>query len=129
MTYETSKDDENWGKHSESCVLRTAIFPYALLAVYRMLVAGQNLNEPYLRTELIKYQKWQYRHLDEKMNLYVEKACYVMGVIDECGILAGDQVYLKVSNGSGQAAQCVVGDVCITRYGPSIYTTYRTPKC
>ncbi|KAI0773571.1 RNA dependent RNA polymerase-domain-containing protein [Fomes fomentarius] len=76
-TYDTSKDDENWGQR-----------------IYQMVVAGHDLNEPYLRTELIKYQNRQYRRVWH---------------------IGGDQVYLKVSNGSGQAAQCVVGDVCVTR--------------
>ncbi|RPD55098.1 RdRP-domain-containing protein [Lentinus tigrinus ALCF2SS1-7] len=81
-----------------------------------MLEAPQDLAEPYLRSQLLQFQKWQYRSLGKKLHLQVDKACYVMGVIDELGVLEEDEIFLKLPHRAHNGlSECVTGLVMIAR--------------
>ncbi len=80
--------------------------------VTSMLMAPQDLAEPYLRTELLKFQKWQYSSLAKKLQLQVKEACYVMGVVDELGVLEEGEVFLKLPH---LKSKYITGQVVITR--------------
>ena len=78
-----------------------------------MLAAHQKMDEPYLRTELMKSQRWQRKDLGNKLNILVDKAAYVMGVIDELGVLQEGEIFMKhTRNGE---LQTLLGTVLITR--------------
>ncbi|TFK88343.1 RdRP-domain-containing protein [Polyporus arcularius HHB13444] len=77
-----------------------------------MLMAPQDLAEPYLRTELLKFQKWQYSSLAKKLQLQVQEAGYVIGVVDELGVLEEGEVFLKLPH---LKSEYITGQVAITR--------------
>lgn len=66
-----------------------------------MLEANQNMKEPYLVTELSKFQKWRLDTLHTKLCMRVPKSCYIMGVIDELGVLEADEIFLKLPHRHG----------------------------
>ncbi|KAL5488413.1 hypothetical protein ACEPAI_6531 [Sanghuangporus weigelae] len=69
--------------------------------LYEMLLAGHSLNEPYLRKMLRDCQRVQYSALKEKLNINVQKSCYVYGVVDELGVLDEDEVYVHLPQREG----------------------------
>ena len=75
------------------------------------------MREPYLRTQLQKMQNHQYSNLSKKLNVHVDKACYVMAIIDELGVLGENEVVLRLSGQNSQKAgnEYIVGDVVVTR--------------
>ncbi|KAI0717586.1 RNA dependent RNA polymerase-domain-containing protein [Cerioporus squamosus] len=81
-----------------------------------MLEAPQDMAEPYLRTELLKFQRWQYENSAKKPQLRINDACYVMGVVDELGILEENEVFLKLPHRAHcGGSEYITGQVAITR--------------
>ena len=59
------------------------------------------MNEPFVLTELRKFQKWRLDTLDKKLCIRVAKSCYVMGIIDELGVLKEDEIFLQLPHDCG----------------------------
>ncbi|KZT13262.1 RdRP-domain-containing protein [Laetiporus sulphureus 93-53] len=92
--------------------------------LYAMLLACHDLKEPYVEWKLRSFQKQQYDHLSNKLNLRVEDSCYVYGVIDELGILDPDEVYVNLPGRTGVLER----DVLVGRnpsYSPSDLRKFR----
>ncbi|KAI0368426.1 RdRP-domain-containing protein [Pilatotrama ljubarskyi] len=85
-------------------------------SLYAMLLAQQDLLEPYVKFRLRQFQKTQYEGLRKKMNLRVMDSCYLFGVVDEDGVLGPDEVYIKLPNRNG----VLVRDVIVAR-NPAYY--------
>ncbi|KAL5508616.1 hypothetical protein ACEPAH_6235 [Sanghuangporus vaninii] len=79
--------------------------------LYEMLLAGHSLNEPYLQKMLRDCQRVQRSALKEKLNINVQKSCYVYGVVDELGVLGEDEVYVHLPQREG----VLVSEVLIAR--------------
>ncbi|KAK7044978.1 RNA-dependent RNA polymerase [Favolaschia claudopus] len=79
--------------------------------LYEMLLAGHDMSEPYLASQLLKYQKTAREGLRKKMNLTVKRSGYFLGVVDHCGVLKEGEVYINIPTRGG--AQ--VGTVALMR--------------
>ncbi|KAI8984846.1 RdRP-domain-containing protein [Trametes punicea] len=77
-------------------------------SIYEMLLAPQDLSEPYVARKLQQFQKSQYEHLRRKMSLRVANSCYLYGVLDEEGVLGPNEVYINLPARSGVLVQDVI---------------------
>ncbi|EMD41133.1 hypothetical protein CERSUDRAFT_111700, partial [Gelatoporia subvermispora B] len=92
--------------------------------VYALLLAYHDLSEPYVEWKLKQFQALQYKSLYKKLNLRVEESCYVYGVVDEDGILEGDEVFINLPGRTG----VVLGNVLVARnpsYSPGDFRKLR----
>ncbi|KAK6974101.1 hypothetical protein R3P38DRAFT_3239971 [Favolaschia claudopus] len=55
------------------------------IVVYEMLLAGHDMSEPYLASQLRKFQKTNREGLRKKLNL--TRSGYFLGVVDRCNVL------------------------------------------
>ena len=76
--------------------------------MYAMLLARQDLAEPYVRHRLQVFQRIQYNILRNKMNLKVQDSAYLFGVVDEAGILESNEVYVNIPTRSGVLVRDVI---------------------
>ncbi|KAF7352146.1 RNA-dependent RNA polymerase [Mycena venus] len=68
-------------------------------ALYEMLLAGHDMNEPYLATLLRRFQNTARDSLRSKLNIPVKGSGYVFGVVDHCGVLKEGEVYINWKGG------------------------------
>ncbi|TBU29169.1 RdRP-domain-containing protein [Dichomitus squalens] len=76
--------------------------------LYAMLLARQELSEPYVRHKLQTFQRKQYITLRNKMSLRIPDAAYLFGVVDEAGVLAPNEVHVNLPNRSGVLVRDVI---------------------
>ena len=76
-----------------------------------MLLAQQDLSEPYVRQSLLRFQKQQYESLRNKMSLRIPDSAYLFGVVDEYGVLGPNEVYVNLPSRNG----VLVRDVIVAR--------------
>jgi len=77
---------------------------------YAMLLAGYHINEPYLQSLLKGIQRYKLKALESSMRIPLKNARYLIGVVDEYGVLEPNEVYISPShNGT------VLKEVVVTR--------------
>ncbi|KAJ7060871.1 RNA dependent RNA polymerase-domain-containing protein [Mycena amicta] len=64
--------------------------------LYEMLLAGHDLDEPYLAVLLHRFQKSTYDGLRSKLNFIAPRSYYLLGVVDPYGVLQDGQVYMNL---------------------------------
>ncbi|KAJ7723328.1 RNA dependent RNA polymerase-domain-containing protein [Mycena maculata] len=64
--------------------------------LYEMLLAGQDMNEPYLATLLGRFQKISLDALRNKLHIPVKGSGNFFGVVDHCDVLREGQVYINL---------------------------------
>ncbi|KAJ6583101.1 RNA dependent RNA polymerase-domain-containing protein [Mycena vulgaris] len=64
--------------------------------LYEMLLAGHDMNEPYLAALLRRFQKTSRDALRKKLNIPVKGSGYLFGVVDHCGVLKEGEVYINL---------------------------------
>ncbi|KAJ7430524.1 RNA dependent RNA polymerase-domain-containing protein [Mycena galericulata] len=64
--------------------------------LYEMLLAGHDMNEPYLATLLHRFQNTARDVLRTKLNIPVKGSAYLFGVVDHCSVLQEGQVYINM---------------------------------
>ncbi|KAF8169864.1 RNA dependent RNA polymerase-domain-containing protein [Mycena galopus ATCC 62051] len=69
--------------------------------LYEMLLAGHDMNEPYLASQLRKFQNTTRDKLRTKLNISVKRSGYLLGVVDHCGVLKEGEVYINLPNKGG----------------------------
>ncbi|KAJ7099900.1 RNA dependent RNA polymerase-domain-containing protein [Mycena belliarum] len=69
--------------------------------LYEMLLAGHDMNEPYLATLLLRFQNASREGLRNKLNISVKGSGYLFGVVDHCGVLKEGEVYINLPNKGG----------------------------
>ncbi|KAI5119613.1 hypothetical protein M0805_007877 [Coniferiporia weirii] len=69
--------------------------------LFEMLHAGHSMKDSFLRAKLRRFQNLQYDSLKKKLNIRVQKSCYVYGVVDGLGILKEDEVYINLPHREG----------------------------
>ncbi|KAJ6611459.1 RNA dependent RNA polymerase-domain-containing protein [Mycena sp. CBHHK59/15] len=79
--------------------------------LYEMLLAGHDMNEPYLACLLHRFQKASLDALREKLNIPVTGSGNVYGVVDHCDVLAEGEVYINLPGKGGPQ----VGPVAMMR--------------
>ncbi|KAI0820710.1 RNA dependent RNA polymerase-domain-containing protein [Trametes gibbosa] len=79
--------------------------------LYAMLLAQQNMSEPYVKQRLQHFQKTQHENLRHNMNLRVVDSCYLYGVVDEYGVLGANEVYINLPGRCG----VLVRDLIVAR--------------
>ncbi|KAJ7083229.1 RNA dependent RNA polymerase-domain-containing protein [Mycena epipterygia] len=86
--------------------------------LYGILLAGHDMNEPYLATLLRRFQTTSRQALRQKLNISVKGSGNLLGVVDHCGILEEGEVYINLPAKGGPQ----VGPVAVMRnpaYDPS----------
>ncbi|KAJ7634456.1 RNA dependent RNA polymerase-domain-containing protein [Roridomyces roridus] len=77
--------------------------------LYEMLLAGHDMNEPYLATLLRRFQNASRDALRKKLNIPVKGSAYLFGVVDHCGVLKEGEVYINLpAKGGPQVGQVTV---------------------
>ena len=76
--------------------------------IMEMILAGQNMNDPFLRKKLQQIAKKSYSKLLHKSAVPIEQSTYLMGVADPLNVLEKNQVFIV-----GHTK--IVGDVLISR--------------
>ncbi|KAJ7739164.1 RNA dependent RNA polymerase-domain-containing protein [Mycena metata] len=79
--------------------------------LYEMLLAGHDMNEPYLATLLRRFQNTSREALRTKLHIPVKASGYLFGVVDYRGVLEEGEVYINLPVKGG--AQ--VGPVAVMR--------------
>ncbi|KAF7351454.1 RNA-dependent RNA polymerase [Mycena sanguinolenta] len=79
--------------------------------LYEMLLAGHDMNEPYLASQLRHFQNTTRDKLRTKLNIAVKRSAYFLGVVDHCGVLKEGEVYINVPTKGGPQ----VGPVALMR--------------
>ncbi|KAJ7448005.1 RNA dependent RNA polymerase-domain-containing protein, partial [Mycena latifolia] len=69
--------------------------------LYEMLLAGHDMNEPYLATLLRRFQNASRDALRSKLNIPVKGSGYLFGVVDHCGVLKEGEVYINLPSKGG----------------------------
>ncbi|KAK7013090.1 RNA-dependent RNA polymerase [Favolaschia claudopus] len=64
--------------------------------LFEMLLAGHDMNEPYLATLLLRFQNTARTALREKLHISVKGSVNVPGVVDHYGVLAEGEVYINL---------------------------------
>ncbi|KAJ6478829.1 RNA dependent RNA polymerase-domain-containing protein [Mycena vitilis] len=79
--------------------------------LYEMLLAGHDMNEPYLASQLRRFQNTSRDALRKKLNIPVKGSGYLFGVMDHCGVLKEGEVYINLPTKGGPQ----VGPVAVMR--------------
>ncbi|KAJ7589646.1 RdRP-domain-containing protein [Mycena floridula] len=79
--------------------------------LWEMILAGHDLEEPFLHAQMERFQNQRYRHLHEKLNMDVKKSCRLYGVVDEHDVLKDDEVYINIPERTGVQ----IGPVAVSR--------------
>ncbi|KAJ7665879.1 RNA dependent RNA polymerase-domain-containing protein [Mycena polygramma] len=79
--------------------------------LYEMLLAGHDMNEPYLASHLRRFQNTSRDALRKKLNIPVKGSGYLFGVMDHCGVLKEGEVYINLPTKGGPQ----VGPVAVMR--------------
>ncbi|KAJ7359760.1 RNA dependent RNA polymerase-domain-containing protein [Mycena albidolilacea] len=69
--------------------------------LYEMLLAGHAMNEPYLASQLRRFQNTTRDGLRKKLNISVKHSGYFMGVVDHCGVLKEGEVFINLPTRGG----------------------------
>ncbi|KAJ7134927.1 RdRP-domain-containing protein [Mycena crocata] len=69
--------------------------------LYEMLLAGHDMNEPYLATLLHRFQNNARDGLRKKLNIPVKGSGNLLGVVDHCGVLKEGEVYINLPGKGG----------------------------
>jgi RNA-dependent RNA polymerase len=94
--------------------------------------------EPFFMTNLRLWRAWSIKYLKEKAKIFVEKGAFVMGVIDEIGILKGHyniaipsdtthdvsmlpEIFLQVEDFKQKGTWKVVEGICVLARNPSLH--------
>ncbi|KAJ7185908.1 RNA dependent RNA polymerase-domain-containing protein [Mycena filopes] len=86
--------------------------------LYEMLLAGHDMNEPYLANQLRRFQNASRDSLRKKLNITLKGSGYLLGVVDHCNVLQEGEVYINLPTKGGPQ----VGPVATMRnpaYDPS----------
>ncbi|KAJ7193016.1 RNA dependent RNA polymerase-domain-containing protein [Mycena pura] len=76
--------------------------------LYEMLLAGHDMNEPYLAILLRRFQTTARDALRSKLNIPVKSSGYLLGVVDYCGVLKEGEVYMNLPTRGGTQVGPVV---------------------
>ncbi|KAJ7034349.1 RNA dependent RNA polymerase-domain-containing protein [Mycena alexandri] len=79
--------------------------------LYEMLLAGHDMNEPYLATLLRRFQNTSREALRSKLQIPVKASGYLFGVVDYCEVLKEGEVYINLPAKGGPQ----VGPVAVMR--------------
>ncbi|KAJ7449020.1 RNA dependent RNA polymerase-domain-containing protein [Mycena galericulata] len=79
--------------------------------LYEMLLAGHDMNEPYLASLLRRFQNASRDALRKKLNIPVKGSGYLLGVVDHCGLLEEGEVYINLPSKGGPQ----VGPIAVMR--------------
>ncbi|KAJ6559991.1 RNA-dependent RNA polymerase [Mycena capillaripes] len=79
--------------------------------LYEMLLAGHDMNEPYLSTLLRRFQNVSREALRNKLHIPVKASGYMFGVVDHCGVLQDGEVFINLPAKGGPQ----VGSVAVMR--------------
>ncbi|KAJ6470735.1 RdRP-domain-containing protein [Mycena vitilis] len=79
--------------------------------LYEMLLAGHDINEPYLALLLRRFQNASRESLRSKLHIPVKASAYLIGVVDHCDILNEGEVYINLPTRGGPQ----VGPVAVMR--------------
>ncbi|KAJ6557807.1 RNA dependent RNA polymerase-domain-containing protein [Mycena capillaripes] len=69
--------------------------------LYEMLLAGHDMNEPYLASQLRRFQNASRDALRKKLNIAVKGSGNLLGVMDHCGVLKEGEVYINLPSKGG----------------------------
>ncbi|KAF7360099.1 RNA-dependent RNA polymerase [Mycena venus] len=69
--------------------------------LYEMLLAGHDMNEPYLASQLRRFQNTSRDVLRKKLHISVKRSTYLLGVVDHCGVLKEGEVYINLPTKGG----------------------------
>ncbi|KAJ7266986.1 RNA dependent RNA polymerase-domain-containing protein [Mycena haematopus] len=70
-------------------------------ALYEMLLAGHDMNEPYLASQLRQFQNTTREKLRTKLNICLKSSGYFLGVVDHCGVLKEGEIYINLPTKGG----------------------------
>ncbi|TFY67076.1 hypothetical protein EVJ58_g1871 [Rhodofomes roseus] len=93
--------------------------------LYSLLLACQDLKEPYVQWKLSLFQQKQYDNLREKLSIAVEDSAYLFGVVDEYGILEADEVFINIPGRIGVLAKPSIMVCRNPSYDPGDVRTFR----
>ena len=68
----------------------------AMKRLASLVMAEHGLNEPYLRTSLVSLLCKKITSLEKNVKIPIKKARYLIGVIDESGTLAENEVFVNI---------------------------------
>ncbi|KAJ7017150.1 RNA-dependent RNA polymerase, partial [Mycena alexandri] len=71
--------------------------------LYEMLLAGHDMNEPYLASQLRRFQNTARDSLRKKLNVTLKGSGYLLGVVDHCDVLKEGEVYINLPTKGGAA--------------------------
>ncbi|KAJ7735731.1 RdRP-domain-containing protein [Mycena metata] len=69
--------------------------------LYEMLLAGHDMNEPYLASQLRRFQTTARDSLRKKLNISLKGSGYLLGVVDHCDVLKEGEVYINLPTKGG----------------------------
>ncbi|KAJ7018684.1 RNA dependent RNA polymerase-domain-containing protein [Mycena alexandri] len=69
--------------------------------LYEMLLAGHDMNEPYLASQLRRFQTTARDSLRKKLNVTLKGSGYLLGVVDHCDVLKEGEVYINLPTKGG----------------------------
>ncbi|KAJ7750864.1 RNA-dependent RNA polymerase [Mycena metata] len=69
--------------------------------LYEMLLAGHDMNEPYLVSQLRRFQTTARESLRKKLNISLKGSGYLLGVVDHCDVLKEGEVYINLPTKGG----------------------------